>query len=89
MSEFVYTKFAINSTPQKVWDAITVPEFARQYWGHANVSDWKLGSKWEHVKPDGSILMTGEVLKCPARPAGDELDASGRFADKPEHSVTL
>jgi uncharacterized protein YndB with AHSA1/START domain len=31
MSEFVYTTY-ITSTPQKVWDAITVPEFARQYW---------------------------------------------------------
>src|SRR5206468_2751774 len=43
-SEFVYTTY-ITSTPQKVWDAITTPEFTRQYWGSANVSDWKPGSK--------------------------------------------
>jgi uncharacterized protein YndB with AHSA1/START domain len=62
MSEFVYTTY-ISSTPQKVWDAITVPEFARQYWGHANVSDWKHGSKWDMVKSDGTVQMTGEVLE--------------------------
>ena len=29
-TEFLYTTY-IRSTPQKVWDAITNPEFARQY----------------------------------------------------------
>lgn len=61
-TEFVYTTY-ISSTPQKVWDAITTPEFARQYWGHANVSDWKRGSKWDMVKSDGAVQMTGEVLE--------------------------
>jgi uncharacterized protein YndB with AHSA1/START domain len=63
MTEFVYVTY-ISSTPQKVWDAITMPEFARQYWGHGNVSDWKPGSKWEMVRNDGSgVQMTGEVLE--------------------------
>jgi len=61
-TEFVYVTY-ISSTPQKVWDAITTPEFARQYWGHGNVSDWKPGSKWEMVKPDGRVQMTGEILE--------------------------
>ena len=51
-TEFVYVTY-ISSTAQKVWDAITNPEFARQYWGHGNVSDWKPGSKWEMVRGDG------------------------------------
>ena len=29
-TEFLYVTY-ISSTPQKVWDAITTPEFARQY----------------------------------------------------------
>jgi len=63
LTEFVYVTYII-STPQKVWDAITMPEFARQYWGHGNVSDWKPGSKWEMVRNDGSgVQMTGEVLE--------------------------
>ena len=40
----VYTTY-IRSTPKKTWDAITKPEFTREYWGGmANVSDWKQGS---------------------------------------------
>jgi uncharacterized protein YndB with AHSA1/START domain len=61
-TEFVYVTY-ITSTPQKIWDAITMPEFARQYWGHGNVSDWKPGSKWEMVRDDGGVQMTGEVLE--------------------------
>jgi uncharacterized protein YndB with AHSA1/START domain len=64
MSDFVYVTY-IKATPQKVWDAITTPEFTRQYWGMAIVSDWKPGSKWDMVKIDGSdtVNMTGEVLE--------------------------
>jgi uncharacterized protein YndB with AHSA1/START domain len=64
MSDFVYVTY-IKTTPQKVWDAITTPEFTRQYWGMGMVSDWKPGSKWDMVKIDGSdtVNMTGEVLE--------------------------
>jgi uncharacterized protein YndB with AHSA1/START domain len=63
--EFVYTTY-IKSTPEKVWAAITNPEFARQYWGGLeNVSDWKRGSKWEHIARDEQdpVYVTGEVLE--------------------------
>ena len=60
----VYTTF-IRSTPKKTWDAITNPKFTRQYWaGLANVSDWKKGSKWEHLNPDNEVWVTGEVVEC-------------------------
>jgi uncharacterized protein YndB with AHSA1/START domain len=64
MTEFVYITY-IRSTPQKVWDAITIPEFAHQYWGQNLVSDWKPGSGWDMVRADGSdhLQMTGEVLE--------------------------
>ena len=63
--KLVYTTY-IRSTPKDVWAAITKPEFTRQYWGGlANVSDWKKGSKWEHMtageKPEAWI--TGKVLE--------------------------
>ena len=48
-TSFVYVTY-IRSTPQKVFDAITKPEIARLYWGHENVSDWKPGSGWQHVR---------------------------------------
>jgi uncharacterized protein YndB with AHSA1/START domain len=63
--KLVYTTY-IRSTPKDVWAAITKPEFTRQYWGGlANISDWKKGSKWEHMtageKPEAWI--TGKVLE--------------------------
>jgi uncharacterized protein YndB with AHSA1/START domain len=49
-----------------VWDAITKPEFARKYWLHYNVSDWKKGSRWEHQHGDdsGKIMIDGTVLEA-------------------------
>lgn len=60
----VYTTF-IRSTPKKTWDAIINPKFTRQYWADmANVSDWKKGSKWEHLNPENEVWVTGEVVEC-------------------------
>lgn len=62
---FVYTTY-IRSTPKKVWAAITEPKFTRQYWaGASNVSDWKKGSRWEHVfaEEKDPVAVTGQVLE--------------------------
>ena len=64
--EFVYTTY-IKSTSEKVWEAITTPEFTRQYWGGLdNVSDWKPGSKWQHIARDEEdpVYVTGQVLEA-------------------------
>ena len=88
MSDFVYVTY-IKTTPRKVWDAITTPEFTRQYWGKANVSDWKPGSKWEMLNIDGSdsVNMTGEVLESdpPSRLVLSWVKPDSR-ADKSEYS---
>jgi uncharacterized protein YndB with AHSA1/START domain len=47
-TKFVYVTY-IASTPEKVFQAITEPGLARQYWGMENVSDWKPGSPWRLV----------------------------------------
>ena len=63
--KLVYTTF-IRTTPKKLWAAITKPEFTRQYWcGAKNVSDWKKGSKWEHVfeKEADPVWIMGKVLE--------------------------
>jgi uncharacterized protein YndB with AHSA1/START domain len=61
--KLVYTLF-IRSTPKKTWEAITKPEFTRQYWGElANVSDWKKGSKWEHVTKENETWIVGKVVE--------------------------
>jgi DNA-binding transcriptional ArsR family regulator/uncharacterized protein YndB with AHSA1/START domain len=47
---FVYTTF-INTTPERLWQALTEPAFTRRYWGAAFQSDWKVGSSmtWEYA----------------------------------------
>jgi uncharacterized protein YndB with AHSA1/START domain len=59
----IYTVY-IKTTPQKVWDAITNPEFAKQYWGgYTNVSDWKKGSKWQHITDKSVVSVVGNVIE--------------------------
>ncbi|MGD7705314.1 SRPBCC family protein [Microlunatus sp. Y2014] len=55
----------LHSTPESVWHALTDAEATATWWGHANVSDWQVGSRWEHRKqsPTGELDGTGEVLE--------------------------
>lgn len=64
MTSFVYVTY-ILSTPEKVFEAITKPDIARRYWGHENVSDWREGSKWEHVKANDArtVELVGKVIE--------------------------
>jgi len=62
---FVYVTY-IQSTPEKVWQALTDADLTAQYWGHSNVSDWQPGSAWDHVRTDGSGISDagGKVLSA-------------------------
>jgi len=63
---FVYVTY-IATTPEKLWKALTDGEATRQYWRHENVSDWKVGSTWEHQKSDGEVGkvdIVGKVVEC-------------------------
>jgi uncharacterized protein YndB with AHSA1/START domain len=61
---FVYVTY-IESTPEKVWHALTDADLTASYWGHSNVSDWRVGSRWEHQRTDGSGIAdtAGTVLE--------------------------
>jgi uncharacterized protein YndB with AHSA1/START domain len=62
-SNFVYVTY-IRTTPEKLWDALTKPEFTRQYWfGFHQDCDWKKGSPWKLVSGDGMVADTGEVVE--------------------------
>jgi uncharacterized protein YndB with AHSA1/START domain len=62
-SSFVYVTY-IRTTPQKLWDALTKPEFTRQFWYQAwQDCDWKVGSSWRLMMPDGRVADSGEVLE--------------------------
>ena len=61
---YVYVTY-IESSPERVWQALTDPDLTAQYWGHSNVSDWQVGSPWEHRRVDGSGIpdVVGTVLE--------------------------
>ena len=62
-SQFVYVTF-IRTTPEKLWRALMEPEFTRQFWmGTTQESEWKVGSSWRIVKPDGGTADSGEVVE--------------------------
>jgi uncharacterized protein YndB with AHSA1/START domain len=62
-STFVYVTF-IRTTPEKLWSALTSPEFTKQYWfGVHQDTDWKVGSAWRLLFPDGRVADTGEIAQ--------------------------
>jgi uncharacterized protein YndB with AHSA1/START domain len=59
---FVYVTY-IRTTPEKLWEALTEPEFHQQYFLGAQMqSDWKKGSAWKMVYPDGRVTDSGEIV---------------------------
>ncbi|MEH2512102.1 uncharacterized protein YndB with AHSA1/START domain [Nitrobacteraceae bacterium AZCC 1564] len=61
--EFVYVTF-IETTVEKLWDALTSSEFSRRYWfGTEVVSDWTVGSSFALVM-DGKTTDVGEILEA-------------------------
>ena len=65
---FVHITY-IESTPEAVWHALTDPDTTAAYWGHSNVSDWQVGSRWEHQRTDGSAIAdTGGTVIESNRP---------------------
>jgi uncharacterized protein YndB with AHSA1/START domain len=62
-SRFVYVTY-IRTTPEKLWEALTQPEFTRQYWFGVKVdSDWKVGAPWKIMFEDGRVADAGEVVE--------------------------
>jgi len=62
--KFVYVIF-IRTTPQKLWSALTDPDFTKQYWfGVHHETDWKAGSPWKLVFADGRVADSGEVIEA-------------------------
>jgi uncharacterized protein YndB with AHSA1/START domain len=66
MSEtFEYVTY-IAALPGQVFRALTDPELTKQYWvRHRNVSDWKVGSAWQHQDYDdaSTVDLVGTVVE--------------------------
>lgn len=62
--DFVYTIF-IKASAEAVWNGLIDREITKAYWGHYNESDWQPGSRWEHVRSDGSgtIDTRGRIIE--------------------------
>lgn len=63
MSRFIYVTY-IRTTPQKLWDALTLPEFTRTYWfGVTQDSTWEAGAQWKMQFTDGTVADSGKILE--------------------------
>jgi uncharacterized protein YndB with AHSA1/START domain len=63
-SQFVYVTY-IRTTPEKLWQALTDPEFIRRYFFETtHESEWKPGSSWRMLAPNGRVVDSGEVLEA-------------------------
>jgi uncharacterized protein YndB with AHSA1/START domain len=57
----------IRATPEKLWQAITSPDFTRRYfYGMAVESNWQPGSLVVHRGDDGVAGLEGTVLEVAA-----------------------
>ncbi|MGI8526001.1 MAG: SRPBCC family protein [Pseudolabrys sp.] len=60
---FVYVTY-IRSTPEKVWQALTAPEFTKQVWfGAVHQTEWKPGAAWKLLLGDGRIADAGKIVE--------------------------
>src|SRR5690606_18587287 len=69
MSEpaFVYTTF-IQTTPERLWEALTTPEFTRRYWQTEFETDWRTGSAMTWVLGDGTRIADPEQVILESEP---------------------
>ena len=92
---FVYVTY-IQTTPEKVWQAFTDTDVMAQYWFgptsdcvRVNVSDWKVGSAWEHQRLDDArtVDICGKVVECdPPRRLAYTWSRPGDIAEESKHS---
>jgi uncharacterized protein YndB with AHSA1/START domain len=63
ISRFVYATY-IRTTPDELWAALTTADFIKKYWfGMSLETDWKVGSPWKLVFPDGRVADEGEIAE--------------------------
>ena len=82
--EFVYVTY-IETTPDKLWQALTDGDFTERYWFGARLrSDWKVGSSFEMVRSDGTVSDAGKVVECdpPRRLAYTFVNLSDKFKNE-------
>jgi uncharacterized protein YndB with AHSA1/START domain len=82
--EFVYVTY-IETTPEKLWQALTDPDFTERYWfGMRLRSEWKPGSSYEMVRSDGTVSDAGTIVESdpPRRLAYTFINLSDAYKDE-------
>jgi uncharacterized protein YndB with AHSA1/START domain len=82
--EFVYVTY-IETTPEKLWHALTDGNFTERYWFGARLrSDWKVGSSFEMVRSDGTVSDAGKVVEVdpPRRLAYTFVNLSDKYKNE-------
>jgi uncharacterized protein YndB with AHSA1/START domain len=82
--EFIYVTY-IETTPEKLWHALTDGKFTERYWFGAHLrSDWKVGSSFEMVRSDGTVSDAGKVVECdpPRRLAYTFINLSDKYKNE-------
>jgi uncharacterized protein YndB with AHSA1/START domain/DNA-binding transcriptional ArsR family regulator len=88
---FVYVTY-IKATAEAVWHALTDADLSAAYWGHSNISDWQVGSPWEHRRVDGSGIadVVGVVVEAaPPRRLTVTFDGPGEEPPQGPSRVTF
>jgi uncharacterized protein YndB with AHSA1/START domain len=84
--EFVYVTY-IETTPEKLWAALTDGDFTGRYWFGARLkSDWTVGSSFEMLRSDGAVSDRGKVVEFdrPRRLAYTFVNISEKYSnDRP------
>jgi uncharacterized protein YndB with AHSA1/START domain len=82
--EFIYVTY-IETTPEKLWHALTDGDFTQRYWFGARLkSDWKPGSSFEMVRSDGTVSDAGKVVEVdpPRRLAYTFVNVSDKYKNE-------
>src|SRR5664279_1476739 len=63
-STYVYVTY-IRTTPEKLWTALTDPDFIEQYWfGMQCECEFTPGSSWKLSSAEGKIFDTGMIVEA-------------------------
>ncbi|SRR5579871_619585 len=62
-STFVHETY-IRTTPEKLWSTLTTTDSLKRVWMGTRIeSDWKVGSPWRAISPEGTLYDSGEVVE--------------------------
>ncbi|HEY6160339.1 MAG TPA: SRPBCC domain-containing protein [Bacteroidia bacterium] len=93
MEKEINRSITLNAPLDKVWDALTKPEWTRRYmFGCDALSDWKPGSPlvWRGHE-DGKVYVTGHIIKIEPKKClcFTTFDPNSGMEDSPDNHTTV